>query len=170
MRLDELTPEQRENLSTEEIIQIASTLSDDERISCSVDISPVIQLMVYLDNKAEDHGMHTMLQVYSPGHMKSSLIFPLNLSSLQMAQIAGRDLSHYGLSPEDIINIFGLGPGVRWHVSGGVIKEGATPTPAAGSRAAPEVASLAVNAGATPTPRTALPYYLDLQRGTTKAS
>ena len=95
MRLDELTPEQRENLSTEEIIQIASTLSDDERISCSVDISPVIQLMVYLDNKAEDYGMNTMLQVSSPGHMKSSLIFPLNQSSLQTAQIAGRLPSIY---------------------------------------------------------------------------
>jgi hypothetical protein len=146
MRLDELTPEKRENLSTEEITQIASTLADDERIYCSVDISPVIKLMVYLDNKAEDHGMNTMLQVYSPGHMKSSLIFPLDRSSLQMAQISGRDLSHSGLSPEDIINIFGLGPDVRWHVPGAVVKEGAALTPAA-----------------TPTPRTALPYYRDLQ-------
>ena len=158
MRLDELTPEKRENLSTEEITQIASTLADDERIYCSVDISPVIKLMAYLDNKAEDHGMNTMLQVYSPGHMKSRLIFPLNRSSLQMAQIAGRDLSHYELSPEDIINIFGLGPDVRWHVHGDVVKEGATITPAA--TIAPRTT---ITPAATPTPRTALPYSKDLQ-------
>ncbi len=159
MRLDELTPEKRENLSTEEIIQIASTLSDDERINCSVDISPAIKLMVYLDNKAEDHGgMNTMLQVYNPGHMKSRLIFPLDRSSLQTAQIAGRDLSHYGLSPENIINIFGLGPGVRWHVYGGVVKEGATLTPEA--TLTPRTA---LTPEAVPTPRTALPYPIDLQ-------
>lgn len=156
MRLDELTPEQRQNLSTEEIIQIASALSDDERISCSVDISPVMQLMVYLDNKAEDHGsMNTMLQVYNPGYMKSRLIFPLNQSSLQMAQVAGRDPSHYGLSPEVIINIFGLGPDVRWHASGDVVKEGVALTP-----------RVALTPEAAPTPRKALPYQLDLQRGT----
>ena len=158
MRLDELTPEKRENLSTEEITQIASGLADDERIYCSVDISPVMTLMVYLDNKAEDHGMNTMLEVYSPGHMKSRLIFPLNRSSLQMAQIAGRDLSHYELSPEDIINIFGLGPDVRWHVHGDVVKEGATITPAAAITPAATIAP-----AATPTPRTALPYSKDLQ-------
>src|SRR5260370_33645651 len=108
MRLDELTPEKRENLSTEEITQIASGLADDERIYCSVDISPVITLIVHLDNKAEEHGMNTMLQVYSPGHMKSRLISPLNRSSLQLAQSAVRDLSHYKLSPEDSLNILGL--------------------------------------------------------------
>ncbi len=152
MRLDELTPAQRENLSTEEIIQVASALAGGERISCSVDISPVMQLTVYLDNKAEDDGsMNTMLQVYNPGHMKSRLIFPLNQSSLQMAQIAGRDPSHYALSPGDIITIFGLGPDVRWRVSGSVVKEGAVLTPRA-----------ALTPQADPTPRTALPYQLDL--------
>ncbi len=165
MRLDELTPEKRENLSTEEIIQIASTLSDDERINCSVDISPVIKLIVYLDNKAEDHGwMNTMLQVYNPGHMKSRLIFPLDRPSLQTAQIAGRDLSHYGLSPEDIINIFGLGPDVRWHVYGGVVKERAALTP--GAALTPEATltpRTALTPEAAPTPRTALPYQIDLQ-------
>ncbi len=58
----------------------------------------------------------------------------------------------------DIINIFGLGPDVRWHVYGGVVKEGAALTPEA--TLTPRTA---LTPEATPTPRTALPYQIDLQ-------
>ena len=117
MRLDELTPEQRENLSTEEIIQLAATLSCDERLHCSVPLTPIIRLVVYLHNTSCERAVSQVsLEVLNPDQMRYRLLFQLNQSTVQRAHIIGRPLLDLGiLHVEDFVNIFKLdASSVKW--------------------------------------------------------
>ena len=51
MKLNELNPGQREDMTTAEIIHIASNLADNERIVCSTFFSPTMRLTITLDNR-----------------------------------------------------------------------------------------------------------------------
>ena len=51
MKLNELNPGHREDLTIAEIVQIASSLADNERISCNTWLTPTIRLTITLDNR-----------------------------------------------------------------------------------------------------------------------
>lgn len=124
MRLDELTPEQRENLSTEEIVQIASKLTNGDLLWCSMPVTPVIKLVVYLNSNAEEHGwIATALEVQSRPHMRRSLYFRTHHVHIQRVRIEGRDDGNACLSVNDIMNIFELDGSVKWEILG-VVNEG----------------------------------------------
>ena len=117
MQLDDL--EKRENLSTEEIIQVTSGLAFGELLYCSVPITPVIGLELYLNNKAEDHGyIATALVVHNRSHMRRPLFLRIHHTNIQHAGIGGRDLASGYLSVDDIVNIFELDDSVGWQILG----------------------------------------------------
>lgn len=124
MRLNDLTPEQKENLSTEEIIQIASKLTNNDLLWCSVPITPAIKLKTYLNSKAEDHGwIATELEIRNRAYMKRSVHLRIHHVWIQHAGIVGRDFGSGYLSVNDIVNIFGLDSSVKWQILG-VVNEG----------------------------------------------
>lgn len=117
-KLPELLPDDRRDFSTEEIVQIASQLYDGEAIDCSVPITPIITLTVCLDNK-NSTKISTSLQVRNRKHMRRSLVFYTNRHSVQHACIAGRSpVDPPSLTMEDLVNIFGLGDSITWHLDG----------------------------------------------------
>jgi len=119
MRLDDI--EKKENLSTEEIVQITSKMAFGNLLHCEVPITSVIKLQVYLNNKAEDHGyIATALVVQNRLHMKRALYFRTHHVHIQHVSIEGRS-RHDGnacLSVNDIVNIFELDNSVRWRILG----------------------------------------------------
>lgn len=116
MKLDDI--EKTENLSTEEIIQIASKLSCDERLQCSVPITSIIRLFVNLHNKSCERALPGInLEVLNPDQMRYRILFQLNESTVQRARIVGRSLFDPGiLNVEDLVNIFELDASVKWQV------------------------------------------------------
>ena len=114
MRLSDLTPEQRENLSTEEIIQIASKLSPGEYLGCEVSITPIMSLVVYLDSKAYDYGWRGSPKIYvkNRAHIKRILPFATHHVHIQ------RETDQQGLHVRDFIDIFELEPSVKWRLVG----------------------------------------------------
>jgi len=117
MQLDDI--EKRENLTTDEIIQITSKLAFRERLWCSVPITPVIGLEVYLNNKAEDHGYTaTALVVHNRSHMRRPLFLRIHHTNIQRLGVEGRDWSNGYLSVKDIVNIFELDDSIRWQILG----------------------------------------------------
>ncbi len=118
MRLSDLTPEQRDSLSTEEIKQITSELSCEERLHCSVPITPIMKLDMYLTNKSCTRELPQVnLEVLNPDQMRHRILFQLNESTVQRARIVGRSLFDPGiLNVEDLVNIFELDASVKWQV------------------------------------------------------
>ena len=124
MRPYELTSEQRENLSTEEIIQIASELTNNDLLYCSVPITPAITLRIYLNSRAEDHGwIASELEIRNRAYMRRSIHLRIHHTWIQHAGIKGRDIGSGYLSVNDIVNIFGLDASVTWQILG-VVNEG----------------------------------------------
>jgi len=116
MQLDDL--EKRENLSTEEIIQIASKLSCDEVLHCSVPIMPIIRLVAHLHDKScRLNATSINLEVLNPEQMRFGIVFQVHPTTVQNARIVGRSLLDPGiLNVEDLVNIFGLDASAKWQV------------------------------------------------------
>jgi hypothetical protein len=88
MRLDDI--EKRENLSTDEIIQIASMLPCDECLQCSVPITPIIRLLLNLPNKSCAMATQSIsLVVLNPDQMRVGIAFQVHPSTVQRARIVG---------------------------------------------------------------------------------
>ncbi len=120
MHLDELTPEQRENLTTEDIIQLASTLACNERLMCSTPLTPMINLVVYLNDMscAIQHS-YAGLEVVNRDYMRDRLRFQLHPTNIQRARIRGRQITDPGIiKMEDVVNIFRLDATTRWQILG----------------------------------------------------
>ena len=110
----------RRNFSTEEIVQLAAQLADGESIECGVKITPLLLLLVHLDNKSEA-GVAVSLRVMNAGYMRRDLAFLVNergLHSIQRAGIGHRPFTvdSYTVKLEDLVHIFDLGPEVVWHL------------------------------------------------------
>lgn len=118
MQLSDLSPERRESLSTEEIIQIASKLSCDEVLHCSVPITPIIRLVAHLHNKScRLNATSIILEVLNPDQMRFGIAFYVHPSMVQRAHIAGHSRHDPGiLDVEDLVNVFGLDASVAWQV------------------------------------------------------
>ena len=115
VQLDDL--EKRENLTTEEIIQVTSKLAFRELLLCSVPITSVMRLQVYLNNKAEDRGwIATALIIHNRSHMRKPLYLRIHHTNIQHAGIRGSDRMSGYLSVDDIVNIFELDDSVRWQI------------------------------------------------------
>lgn len=120
MKLPELTGGRRD-FSTEEIVQIASQLSDGESVNCCVQLMPVMILMGTLYNR-NSMSVATNLQIRNRKHMRSILMYMTNRSHVQHACIGGRSfVDPPSLSLQDVVNIFELGDSVVWHICGGSI-------------------------------------------------
>lgn len=111
-RLQELNPGNRDDLSTEQIIEIASGLSDGEGIQCSTAITPFMKLTILLDNKlAEKVGVE--VQVRTPAYE--------TMAHLQVGSIQIR--TNWGMSPKpelsmhDVVALFQL-DAAKWHLFG----------------------------------------------------
>lgn len=112
----------RRDFSTEEIVHLAVQLADGESIECGVKITPILLLVVHLDNKSEA-GVSASLRVMNAEHMRRDLAFDVNrrgLHSIQRAGIGHRPVTvdSYTLKLEDLVHIFDLGSNVVWHLYG----------------------------------------------------
>jgi hypothetical protein len=119
-RWNKLITDNSSGLSTEGIIQVASQLSDGETIFCTTLITPIVKLMVNLDNEVNTKDIiNVSLKVLNHDQMRHSLLFHLAISSIQRAHFFGRSLVDPGrLSMEDVVNTFGLDDSTRWHLWG----------------------------------------------------
>ena len=119
-KLPELFSDESRDFSTEEIIQVASQLCDGESIFCTTSITPIVKLMVHLDNEVNTKDrIDVTLTVLNHDQMRRSLLFHLALTSIQRARFVGRSLVDPArLSMEDVVNIFRLDDSTKWHLWG----------------------------------------------------
>ena len=107
-------------LSTEGIIQAASQLSGGETIFCTTPLTPIVKLMVNLDNEVRTKDIiDVTLKVLNNDRMHNSLPFRLQPAHtlIQMARFNGRSRTDPGkLSVEDVVSIFGLDDSTKWHL------------------------------------------------------
>ncbi len=119
-RLHKLITDNSSGLTTEGIIQLGSQLCDGETIFCTTSITPIVKLMVSLDNEILTKDiMDVTLKVLNHDQMRNSLLFHLASTSIQRAHFVGRTLIDPArLSMEDVVNIFGLDDSTIWHLWG----------------------------------------------------
>ena len=124
-RLSELIGD-RSDFTTEEIVQIASQLNDGESVFCTTSITPIVQLMVHLDNEVNTKDIIDItLKVLNHDQMRHSLLFHLALTSIQRAHFVGRSLVDPArLNMEDVVNTFKLDDSTKWYLWGYNIKIG----------------------------------------------
>ena len=122
LRLNQLIAENSRGLTTEGIIQAASQLSDGETIFCTTPLTPIVKLMVNLDNEVRTKDIiDVSLLVLNRDQMRYSLPFRLQPAHtlIQMARFNGRSRTDPGkLSMEDVVSTFGLDDSTIWHLWG----------------------------------------------------
>ncbi len=120
VNLPELLSDDGRNFSTEEIVQIASQLNDGESIFFTTSITPIVKLMVNLDNGVNTKDIiNVSLRVLNRDQMRHSLDFPLHYATIQRARFVGRSLVDPArLSMEDVVNIFRLDDSTVWNLWG----------------------------------------------------
>jgi hypothetical protein len=128
LRLHKMLVDNSSGLTTEGIIQAASQLSDGETILCTTPLTPIVKLMVNLDNQVRTKDIiDVTLKVLNNDLMHNSLPFRLQPAHtlIQMARLNGRSRTDPGkLSMEDVVSIFGLDASSIWHLWGYNIKTG----------------------------------------------
>jgi hypothetical protein len=122
LRLHKLLTHNSSGLSTDGIIQTASQLSNGETISCTTPLTPIVKLMVDLDNEVRTRDIVTVtLMVLNRDQMRHGLPFRLQPAHtlIQMACFNGRSRTDPGmLSMEDVVSTFGLDDSTIWHLWG----------------------------------------------------
>ena len=122
LRLRKMLADNSSGLSTEDIIQAASQLSGGEIIFCTTPLTPIVKLMVNLDNEVRTKDIiDVSLKVLNNDLMHNSLPFRLQPAHtlIQMARINGRSRHDPGkLSMEDVVSIFGLDNSAIWQLWG----------------------------------------------------
>ena len=119
-KLPELFSDESRDFSTEEIIQVASQLCDGESIFYTTPITPIIKLMVNLDNGVNTKDIiNVSLRVLNRDQMRHNLDFPLHYGTIQRAHFIGRSLVDPArLSMKDVVNTFRLDDSTKWHLWG----------------------------------------------------
>ena len=78
-KLHELFSDESRDFSTEEIIQVASQLCDGESIFYTTLITPIVKLIMKLDNGVNTKDIiNVSLRVLNRDQMRHSLDFPLH--------------------------------------------------------------------------------------------
>jgi hypothetical protein len=128
-KLNKLITDNNSGLSTEGIIHLGSQLCDGEAIFCTTPITPIVGLMVKLDNEVDkkDIIINVSLKVLNRDQMRRSLPFQLYPAHtlIQMARFNGRspvDPARFNMG--DIVNTFGLDDSTIWHLWGYNIETG----------------------------------------------
>jgi hypothetical protein len=127
-RLNKLLADNSSGLSTDGIIQTAERLANGETIFCTTPLTPIVKLMVKLDNEVHTKDViEVSLLVLNRDHMRHSQPFQLYPAHtlIQMAHFFGRsrvDKARFNM--EDIVNTFGLGEDASWHLWGYNIETG----------------------------------------------
>ncbi len=108
----------RRDFSLQELLQIASHLPNDETIFCSTPITPILRLMVELNNNYEQTDVvQISIYVFNRAHMRFDLPFPLDNRLIQRARIKGRHpVDPRALSLQDIRDIFEISENAIWHI------------------------------------------------------
>lgn len=117
-KITELLKTSQRDFSLQELLQVASQLFDGEALYCSTPMTPIIRLVVSLDNKLERTDVvQVSLNVFNHAHMRFDLPFPLNNHCIQRAWIKGRRPVHpRALSIQDIIDIFEISDNAIWNL------------------------------------------------------
>jgi hypothetical protein len=121
-RWNKLVADSSSGLSTEGIIQAASLLSDGETIFCTTPLTPIVKLMVNLDNEVRTKDIiEVLLTVLNRDRMRYSLLYQLYPAHtrIQMARFNGRspvDPARFNM--EDVVNTFCLDDSTIWHLWG----------------------------------------------------
>ncbi len=120
VRLRKLITDNSDGLTTEGLIQLGSQLYDGETLFCTTPITPIIKLMVKLDNEILTKDiMDVTLKVLNHDQMRNSLLFHLANTSIQRVHFVGRTLVDPGkLNMEDVVHTFGLDDSTIWHLWG----------------------------------------------------
>ena len=118
-------------LTTEQLIEIASHMSDAEDIQFSTTITPFMELEVSTDNKplervsatlniAEVDGLHACIPVTAEygGLVETETGKAISISEISIGVPLTDAFKEVVLNIQDIVKLFRLGPEAPWKVTG----------------------------------------------------
>jgi hypothetical protein len=106
IKINELNPGMREDRTTAEIVQIATTLADDELIICNTFLTPTMRLAITLDNRPYDSVRDVVIAIRNAENHEVIFHRPDNQGMYRVNDNPWRDGKEMNI--RDIVEGFGL--------------------------------------------------------------